>query len=129
MLALSRPFGDLRNCLNQTAGSWLYRRPRCLKCWHSFEKAIADAEGLNERQKQHRSIHLGEDVEVLRKRCDEELQRTKLLRDDKFEQSTVSEYNTSLKVYRKVYKDSIISYNASCYQVSSEMVQCPSKRS
>ena len=56
---------------------------RSLKCWYSFEMAIADAEGFNVRRRQHRSIRFGEDVEVRRshqaaacmKRCTQELGR------------------------------------------------------
>ena len=38
-------------------------RSRSLKCWHSFEIAIADAEGFNVHRRQHGSIRFGEDVE------------------------------------------------------------------
>jgi hypothetical protein len=41
-------------------------RTRSLKCWYSFEIAIADAEGFNVHRRQYRSIRFGEDVEVRR---------------------------------------------------------------
>jgi hypothetical protein len=59
----------------------LQGRSRSLKCWHSFEITIADAEGFNVHRRQHRSIRFGEDVKVRRslqavacgKRCVREL--------------------------------------------------------
>ena len=62
---------------------------RTLKRWHSFEIAIADAEGFNVRRRQHGSIRFGEDVEVRRshqavacmKRCVQELGRPVRLPD------------------------------------------------
>jgi len=41
-------------------------RTRFLKCWYSFEIAIADAEGFNAHRRQYRSIRFGEDVKVRR---------------------------------------------------------------
>lgn len=39
---------------------------RTLKCWHSFDIAIADAEGFNAYRKQHESTRIGEGVKVRR---------------------------------------------------------------
>ena len=63
---------------------------RTLKCWYSFEIAIADAEGFNVRRRQYGSIRYGEDVEVrrspqavaCRKRYAVELGKPQRLRDD-----------------------------------------------
>ena len=39
---------------------------RTLKCWYSFDIAIADAEGFNAYRKQHESTRIGEGVKVRR---------------------------------------------------------------
>ena len=40
-------------------------RPRSLKCWYSFEMAIADAVGFNVRRRQHRSINIWRYIKLL----------------------------------------------------------------
>ena len=52
-----------------SVGREFYRpqgRSRSLKCWYSFEKINADAEGFNVHRRQHRSIRFGKGVEVRR---------------------------------------------------------------